>query len=450
MKGGADMAYSAALNTVYNHYLQTYSHTRSSRYDAHKKSELRSIYNSIVEQNRKSPLYFPENNKESHGFAVGLKENARQLRNTIASLGGLEEGKILEKKTAFSSAPETVNVSFIGSIDKNTEIPEFNITVNRLATSQINTGHKLAANEKIGLEPGSYSFDLNIADTSYEFQFNINEGETNLNIQKRLARLFENADLGLTAKVIQDFEGHSTLTLEANNTGLAENRDLQFKVSDDRTSKTAGAVSYLGMNRISQKAGNAEFLLNGEVRAAHANHFTVEKMFEIQLTGVSKKDDPPVNVGLKTDIESTHENINSLINGYNEFIKSAESNFESHNRSSQIVNEMKRIAMLYLDEMESIGLTVEDDGYLTVADEEKLKHTILQGDGEEAETTSSDSGLLAIKSFTNTVLRKSNQIIINPMEYVDKKIIAYKNPAKSFVNPYMTSAYSGMMFNSFC
>ena len=50
------MAYSARLDTVYNHYLTTYT-PKTSQYDTHKKSELRRIYNSIVKLNKESPLY---------------------------------------------------------------------------------------------------------------------------------------------------------------------------------------------------------------------------------------------------------------------------------------------------------------------------------------------------------------------------------------------------------
>ena len=46
------MANMMALNSVYNHYLTTYSRGTVSKYDAHKKSELRGIYNSIVKMNK--------------------------------------------------------------------------------------------------------------------------------------------------------------------------------------------------------------------------------------------------------------------------------------------------------------------------------------------------------------------------------------------------------------
>ena len=45
------MAYSAALNTIYNHYLSAYAPKGTTRYDAHKRSELKSIYNTILKQN---------------------------------------------------------------------------------------------------------------------------------------------------------------------------------------------------------------------------------------------------------------------------------------------------------------------------------------------------------------------------------------------------------------
>ena len=36
------------------------------------------------------------------------------------------------------------------------------------------------------------------------------------------------------------------------------------------------------------------------------------------------------------------------------------------------------------------------------------------------------------------------------MQYVEKTIVAYKNPGHNFPAPYAASAYSGMMFNYYC
>ena len=226
------MAYSTALNSVYNHYLTTYAPKSTSKYDTHKKSELRNVYNSIVKLNKESPLYILDTSRESRAFAVGLKENARQLRNTIASLGGLDESQMFNKKAAFSSNEDIVSASFIGEVPANGNVPSFNIEVTALAANQVNLGSFLPSDEKAALPPDSYSFDITINDLSYEFQYNIHEGETNRELQDRLSRLISNADIGITADVLEDDAGGSSLRLTSTATGLKENQDLIFHISD--------------------------------------------------------------------------------------------------------------------------------------------------------------------------------------------------------------------------
>ena len=65
--------------------------------------------------------------------------------------------------------------------------------------------------------------------------------------------------------------------------------------------------------------------------------------------------------------------------------------------------------------------------------------------GDESRTQFS-----TIKDFTDSILRKTNQISLDPMEYVERTMVAYKNPGHNFATPYMTSNYSGMLFNSYC
>ena len=208
------MAYNAALNTVYNHYLTTYAPKRSTtQYDTHKKSELRSIYNSIVKLNKEAPLYILDSSKESREFAVGLKENARALRNTIASLGGLDEDEMLGKKAAYSSNENIVSASYVGEGVTDAAVPPIQIEVTALASNQVNLGAFLPSDEKIALTPDAYSFDITINDLSYEFQYNTREGETNRDLQERLSRLISNADIGITADILEDGKGNSSLRL---------------------------------------------------------------------------------------------------------------------------------------------------------------------------------------------------------------------------------------------
>lgn len=170
------MAYNSVMNTVYNHYLTTYAPKKTTtQYDTHKKSELRSIYNSILKLNKDAPLYILDNSRESREFAVGLKENARLLRNTIASLGGVDEREMFQKKSAYSSNEDMAEASFIGKLDENGEAPSFTIEVTALASNQENLGTVLPSEESVKLPPDAYSFDITINDLSYEFQYNVRE-----------------------------------------------------------------------------------------------------------------------------------------------------------------------------------------------------------------------------------------------------------------------------------
>lgn len=435
------MAYNAAINTVYNHYLTTYAPKSTSKYDTHKKSELRSIYNSMVKLNKESPLYILDTSRESREYVIGLKENARQLRNTIASLGGLDEEEMLNKKSAYSSNEDIVSATFIGEVPEGGNVPPFHIEVTSLASNQVNLGTFLPSDEKAELAPDAYSFDITINDLSYEFQYSIHGGETNREVQERLARLITNADVGVNADILEDGNGNSSLRLTSVASGLKENKDYIFLVSDDKTTKRAGSVDYLGLGFMSRLPSNAEFLLNGESRSASSNHFTIDKMFELTLNGISPEEGQSAEIGLKTDLDSLTENVGNLIGGYNSFIKAASEYLDLHPRSGKLLNEMERMSQFYQPDLEKLGFVFNESGELSLNDE-AFKNSILDESGH--------AQLSGIRNFTNSVLRKTDQISLNPIEYVDKKIVAYKNPGHNFATPYVTSNYSGMLFNSYC
>jgi len=429
----------AVLNTVYNNYLAAYSPRQLTKYDTHKKSELRSVYNSIVKLNKDAPWYLPTTNKDTQHYAVSLKENARELHNAIAQLGGLEQDSMFRKKSAYSTDTEVAEAAYIGSDALTSTSPEFDLKVKELATPQENLGHFLP-DLATTLSPATYSFDISINDMNYEFQFNINEGDTNRQIMDRLSRLINNADIGIQANVAES-DSRYALRLTSDATGVPANKAYHFRVSDDHTSKASGVVGNMGLNYISHPAGNACFLINGEERSSSSNHFTVGKLFDVQIKAVSSED-KPVHIGLKTDTESITDNINQLIGSYNSFIRSAASYLETQSRSRQLVREFSSIASHYGTSLENMGMHLQDDGIFSVNDE-KLQ--------QAAASAGNDlSSFSVLKDFSSSLLRKSDQVSLNPMDYVDKKIVAYKNPGHNFISPYTTSAYSGMMFNSYC
>ncbi len=429
-----------ALNNVYNFYLTTYSKDCSSPFDSHKKSELRNIYNSMVKLNKESPVYLLKNTQATQAYAVGVKENARMLRNNIASLGGVDEATILNKKAAYSSNENKVTANFVGDTAVTEEIPPFELEVSRLATGQKNVGDYLPKDSRVFLRAKTYSFDLHINEMNYEFQFAIGENETNHQVQERLCRLINNSNVGLQSQILEDNEGNTALQIESIATGIIEGKDHLFHISDYKTSHAAGSVSYFGLNRTKTEAANSKFYINGIEHSSYSNHFTVEKTFELHLKETTESGEP-VTIGTKNDVESLMGNISHMVQGYNDFIKSIAEYKEQQPTSSKLINEVSGIASYYMETFSSLGLSIKEDGQIAINNEEMK--TSLESEDREGLFT-------GMKNFTSSLLRKSNEITLDPMKYVDKKVVAYKNPGKSFVSPYTTSIYSGMMFNFYC
>lgn len=64
----------AVIDSAYQYYLSTYAGSGTSRYDTHKKSQLRAVYNNIVKVNKDSPLYKINFTRDTGRFAIDIKE----------------------------------------------------------------------------------------------------------------------------------------------------------------------------------------------------------------------------------------------------------------------------------------------------------------------------------------------------------------------------------------
>lgn len=430
----------AIMNQVYNHYLTSYAPKSVTRQDTHKKSELRQIYNSMVKLNKEAPIYLIDTSNATREFAVGIKEQATELRSTIKSLSSADSDAFLNKKTAYSDREDIVKAEYIGSSSEDGEVSSYAVKVHSLASPQVNLGAFLPSG-KVSLPADTYSFDVGINGLNYEFQFGIRSDETNLDVQKRLERLINSSDIGLEASVIGDTTGRSSLRLASTATGIAEGQDASFYVNDDNTSKAAGAVVYFGLGYMAIEPKNASYAVNDVEYSSPSNEFTIGNQFQVTLSGISSEGDDAVTIGLKTDLDSFSDNIHSLAGSYNTFIKTAAEFSNSLSRGTKLVEEMRGLSASYKNELDSLGMKLQDDG--TIAIDENLLR-------QNASESSSMESFQSIKDFSLSLLRKTSQITLNPMEYVNNVIVAYKNPGKSFVSPYVTSPYSGMLFSSYC
>ena len=428
----------AIIDNAYTYYLSTYGNRIGTRYDSHKKSELRKVYNQIVKLNKEAPLYKFKNSGTITKYAIDIKEGAQHIRNVVASISGSDDiMKALQKKSAVSSQEDIVTARYIGKDEE--QMKDFDIEVRQLAKPQVNIGNFLKSIRR-DLTPDAYSFDITNSSSSYEFQFNVSQTDTNYSIQKKLSNLITSAGIGLTASVMEDANGQSALRIESLQTGLSEDEKYLFNISVGGGATSAVALNILGIDQISQEAQNSSFLLNGVPQSSYSNTFSINNAFELTLRGISPEGQS-ATIGFKPDAQSVLENIQSLTNAFNSVIETSNTDAERYGQNRRLQYQIGSAADAYRDELAAIGLHKEEDGLFSV-DASALTEII------ESENPSEQ--LAVLNDFKQTLDTRAALAVLNPMEFVNKVIVTYKNPGRNFSAPYMTSLYSGMMMDHFC
>ena len=431
-----DREVTVMISSVYSYYLSQYGNKSNSKYDSHTRTQLKNTYSKVVKINSQTPVYKLDLSTAAQKYAIDLKEHARALENITEDLSDGADGTMTFKKSAVSSNASAVNASYITDFGAASDDESFDINVKQLACSQLNTGNYLQPRSK-HIKPGEYSFDLSINDVIYEFQFKVDNSETTNNIQNKIARLINRSNIGLTANIKEDSLGNTAINIESESTGINGTTPVIFSIkSDDANNQPL--IDTLALDRVTQYPANAIFDVDGDERSSMSNSITINKAYDVKLSKVTEE---PVTISLKADADSIVESLNELVAGYNNLISVTNDENNNHFQGTEkLQNEIASIARSYKKQLADSGLSLNKDGTIS-AD----KEVIINADNKDALSHIYES----LNSFKNSIKEKAENIALNPMDYVNNKIIAYKNPLRSFPDPYNLSAYTGMMFNGY-
>lgn len=431
-----DREVTVMISSVYSYYLSQYGNKSNSKYDSHTRTQLKNTYSKVVKINSQTPVYKLDLSTAAQKYAIDLKEHARALENITEDLSDGADGTMTFKKSAVSSNASAVNASYITDFGAASDDESFDINVKQLACSQLNTGNYLQPRSK-HIKPGEYSFDLSINDVIYEFQFKVDNSETTNNIQNKIARLINRSNIGLTANIKEDSLGNTAINIESESTGINGTTPVIFSIkSDDANNQPL--IDTLGLDRVTQYPANAIFDVDGDERSSMSNSITINKAYDVKLSKVTEE---PITISLKADADSIVESLNELVAGYNNLISVTNDENNNHFQGTEkLQNEIASIARSYKKQLADSGLSLNKDGTIS-AD----KEVIINADNKDALSHIYES----LNSFKNSIKEKAENIALNPMDYVNNKIIAYKNPLRSFPDPYNLSAYTGMMFNGY-
>lgn len=429
------------INSVYNYYAAQYGHREYSKYDTHSKAQLKSTFGRLQKINSQTPSYKIDFSDAALKYAIDLKENARELSQIADELSDESTDSITYKRSATSSSPQVIDAEYIGDSCVQDYEP-LEVTVSQLACPQTNTGNFLQPNSK-PFAAGEYSFDLQVQDLTYQFEFGVNATDTVTDTQQKIARLINQADIGLNAQLLTDGLGNSAISITSDATGIRGISPTIFHIqslnSSDASDSNTELVSTLGLDRVTQYPANAVYSVNGTTATSVSNEVTIDNNYVLTFFDTTGK--APVTISMNTDTDAIADSIGELIGSYNNLISVTANDANEHFEGNEkLKKDFAGIAKSYNHLLNENGLSVTDNGTIAV--------------DRDAIISAADNGTLGdifsgLNAFKQAVQKKAEDISLNPMDYVNNKIIAYKNPLRPTNDPYNLSAYTGMIFDGY-
>jgi len=429
------------LLSVYNHLLQGYAFMRPTRFDSHKKSELRDVYQNILRLSSEQPLYKVSFDASAQAYTLGIKESALSLSSMIKELNIDDGTSVFESKTLMSSDPQSVEISLQAGSDIKEEQLPITVDVSSLSSAQENQGIFLPEQES-QLPSGQYSFTIGVEKNLYSFQFNVSAGATNLELQKKLSDFINKTAIGLQTQVIRDKEtGCSRLDLSAVTPGTLTSGTPVFTLQDTRHPKDSvcGIVTHFGLNYVEHMPENTTFTINNESFETRSHTYTTEYGLTLSFHDITRDS---VLISKVSDEAPIADKIQTFADRYNSFLALAKEHSAKNHRAKILANDLSITMRRYASELSSLGIHLEKDSSLSL-DRETV--CAAARDGSLEKFFSSEH------SFSEDLLKKLSGISLNPMEYLDKTVVTYPNTtAKKTYNPYVTSVYSGLLYNNYC
>ena len=201
---------------------------RQTRFDTHKRSELKDIYQRIRRMNADQPFYKVDFDADTQKYTLGVKDRAMDLSSALKELGTDDDSNVFSRKAVISTEPDNVQVETLDGFSGG-DFKPLEIEVLDLAESQVNSG-RMVPEDDVNLQPGQYNFTVTVEDSYYSFQFNVSEGSTNKELQTKLSDFINKTKVGLNARVMsEDDMSRIDLTLKMKGTNEPSGMHFRFR-----------------------------------------------------------------------------------------------------------------------------------------------------------------------------------------------------------------------------
>jgi flagellar hook-associated protein 2 len=398
----------------------------------HKSSDLKAVYSNMAKYNKNSPLYLMDFSESKQSYIINIKEAAITLKDTADIFSDAENSLYTSKN--FQSDDEDAISGSIKSGDIS-NLPEgFSMTVDKLATEQVNVGEYMRADGH-DFFPKKHSFTVDTANGTTAFSINVASGDTNLDVQQKVANAINEHHTGISASIISA-GSENALMISSNETGASGTADgLQFSFKGASTGQNM--VDMLGLNNVSTQAANSVFSINGEEHTSASNHIAINHIVELDF---HRTTDEAVNISFIPDTTVAKEQVDAFVSAYNALVDLSKNEGTVNLGTRSLARDIKGIASNHTDELFALGITIDEDGRM-LKDDNVISHNLENG--------SFDALFSDISDFKNDMVKAADRLTIDPMAYVNKLIVTYPNRANKFDTPYTQSIYSGLIYNNY-
>ena len=390
-------------NNIYNHMSAQF--VPKKRETTHKSSELKAVYSNMSKLNKTSPLYLVSMSDKKQEHVIDIKEQAITLRDVAENFSN-PDSRVYSEKTLYSSDESSVTGSFRRQ-PKDALPPELTISVDRLASEQVNVGEYLRS-AGLDLKPGSQSFAIDTVDGLSQFNISVSEDDTNIEVQNRVAEAVNNRDIGINASIVRDGATSAIMLSSAETGASAASSGLHFSLKDENGGQ--GIVDTLGLSNVKQRPQNSEFTINGEAHSSTSNHISINQ-------------------------------IENFVDAYNKLVGLAEKEGPVNIGSRSLLKDVSGMIKKHTDSLEKAGIHVDETGRLHMPD---IDETNLFKEEKLAELFRDNS------EFRKDINTATDRLTLDPIAYINKLIVTYPNKEdKTAGATYTQSLYSGLMYNNY-
>ena len=365
--------------------------------------------NMALQNNKLNRAYFPfqnNNAKESDALgsdAVSYIKNIKSASKAVSGALNDLSKPAFSSSTVNSSNKDAMTVNYSGN--RPNSVDPMKVRIHQIATGQQNSGKNMASDAAYEGAMGGNRFSIEAGGKTTELSVNIAAGDSNKDVQQKMATAINKAGIGVKATVETDSKTNaSTLKIESTVTGSDPKNS--FKIND----KTGDLVAKTGAGEIAKKGQDAIYSVNGgPSRTSQSN--TVSLGNGVSAT-FKKASEEEVTISRGQDMDRVKKAVDDLVKSYNDLYSEAAQKTNDP-KAQNLATKMVTTSKVYSNQLSSIGIGFNSDGKMTI-DSKIMDNAAESGKLEKFFTENRGKSY----GFTNQLGRLADNVSRNTSNFV--------------------------------